>query len=262
MIGSVGTTANTFLLSMLSRLSGTSATSAASSPASSAAPSGGDGMPDNALKGSSKASISDQILALLVQMQNGTSSPSSSASTSSSSLSTSVSPLSQLMSTLDTDGDGTISQSELETYIEGQGGTQQQADALFAGLNQGGSGNLTQAQLSSDLQGARPAGAHGHHHGHHSASSVASQLVQAMDTDGDGSVSQSEFQSFVTGLGGTTGQANADFAALDPDNTGAVTTSQFSSAISAFEQAGQGQTGASPVLTLLDDIAGNPAQAG
>ena len=62
-----------------------------------------------------------------------------------------------------------------------------------------------------------------------------------MDTSGDGTVSQSEFENFVTGLGGTTSEADSDFAALDPQNSGSVTTSQFSDAIKAFENT-DGQT--------------------
>lgn len=256
-IGSVGSAGNPLLLAMLTRLSATSGDGASSSSGSAATPVNDN--PDNSVTGNGKAQLSDQILALLVQMQNG------STSSTASSSSTGVNPLSQLVSAIDTDGDGTISQSELETYIEGKGGTQGQADALFSGLSgQNGSGNLTQSQLSNDLQQASLSPMHGHHHGHHhhgaSADKVASQLMQAMDSDGSGGVSQSEFENFVTGLGGTTGEADADFAALNSQNAGSISVSQFSSAVSAFQTAGQGQNNpASPILSLLDDIAKNPA---
>ena len=150
----------------------------------------------------------------------------------------------------------------MESYIEGKGGTQAEADALFNALNQNGSGNLTQAQLQSDLQNAAPMHAHhGHHHhgGGHSADQVGAQLVQAMDSDGDGSVSQSEFENFVTGLGGTVSEADTDFAALNTQNSSGITATQFSSAITAFETSGQNGTAANPVLTLLDDLAKNGA---
>ena len=288
-IGSNGAgTSNQLLLAMLSRLenttsvtnpastsSSTTSTASTSSTAVSAASS------DTSLTGTGKGDLSAQILGLLVMMQNdpgasqstAVSSTASSSSTSSSSSSLQSSTLSQLVSAIDTDGDGSISQGEMESYIEGKGGTQAQADALFSALNQNGSGNLTETQLASDLQSAAPNGTQAAHHHHHhhgggtpSANDVASQLVQAMDTNGSGSVDQSEFENFVTSLGGTTAQADTDFAALNTQNNGSITANQLSSAITAFESAGSSQSasGASsvnPILTLLDDL-GTTAQSG
>lgn len=173
------------------------------------------------------------------------------------------------MSAIDTDGDGSISQSEMESYIQGKGGTQSQADALFSALNQNGSGNLTQTQLASDLQSAAASRPHSHHHHHGgppSADTVASHLLQAMDTNGNGTVDSTEFTNFVTSLGGTVSEGSADFAALDTQNSGSVSANQFSAAITAFESAAQTQSAASmssgsPILTLLDAMAKN-ASAG
>jgi len=272
--------ASQLLAAMLSQLdSATSVTNAANSSTSSSilstAATSIDS--DTMLTGSGKGNLSDQILGLLMMMQNDpslsqTTTGTNATATSSTSISaTSLSdPLDNLISAIDTDGDGSISQSEMETYIEGKGGTQSQADALFSALDQNGSGNLTKAQLASDLQNIAPPaaqGAHGHHHHHHhgsaaSADDVASKLVQAMDTNGDGTVDQSEFESFVTGLGGTTSEADADFTALDTSNSGSVTASQFSSAIKAFETDSQtqnvaGLSSTSPILALLDVFAKN-----
>jgi Ca2+-binding EF-hand superfamily protein len=242
-ISGIGTgNASQLLAAMLSQLdSATSATSSANtgtSSTSSTVVSSTDS--DTALTGSGKGNLSDQILGLLMMMKNDpsmsqTATNSNSTSTSSTSISaTSLSdPLSNLISAIDTDGDGSISKSEMESYIESKGGTQSQTDALFSALDQNGSGSLTKAQLASDLQNAAPGGAQGarghHHHHHHgsvaSANDVASKLVQAMDTDADGSVSQSEFENLVTSLGGTTSEADADFAALDTQNGGSVTAS-------------------------------------
>jgi Ca2+-binding EF-hand superfamily protein len=163
---------------------------------------------------------------------------------------------------MDSNGDGAISQSEMESYIQKQGGTVAEADALFSGLNQGGTGNLTQTQLASDLQQANGAGGHHyHHHGLPSADQVGNDLVKAMDTNGNGAVDQSEFQQFVTGLGGTTAQATTDFAALDPNNTGSINAAQFSTAVQAFESASSAASttsnGTSPILTLLNGFAQN-----
>jgi Ca2+-binding EF-hand superfamily protein len=210
-------------------------------------------------------SLSDEILALLTQLQASVSDAggAAAASTSIAAASASASPLQQLMSAADGDGDGTISESEFESYIQKQGGTKDQADALFSGLNQGSTGDLTQTQLAGDLQQARPAGAaHGHHHHHKppSADRVGNDLVQAMDTDGDGTVDQSEFTSFVTAQGGTAAQAMSDFAALDPNGSGSVSAAQFSNAVSAFEHGGSAvATGASPIMALLDAFSRTPA---
>jgi Ca2+-binding EF-hand superfamily protein len=159
---------------------------------------------------------------------------------------------------MDTDGDGEISQSEMESYVQTNlGGTTAQADSLFTALNNGSTGNLTQTQLQSDLQNAGAPGGvqgRGHHHHHHgappSADQVGNDLAKAMDSDGSGGVSQSEFETFVTGLGGTTSQADSDFAVLDPNNTGSVDATAFINAVTALQtSAGSGQ---SPVLNLLD----------
>jgi Ca2+-binding EF-hand superfamily protein len=241
------------------------------------------GSPNNGLTGPSKAAISDQILALLTKMQSlatssgTTGSQPTNASTAIAPASTAISPLSQLISAITTNDDGSISQSEMESYIQNLGGTSSEADALYAGLNQGNSGNLTQAQLSSDLQQAQlgnnpqqaqQAGGHHHHHDHGvpSADAVANDFVQAADSNGDGSVSQSEFTNFVTGLGGTTSEATSDFTALDPNNTGSVNAAQISTAIKAFEALGNSATIAtnstSPILTFLDSLAANSTGAG
>jgi hypothetical protein len=248
----IGSSTNPALLALLSRLSSTNAASSASSaasfsPTTSTGASQGCGA-SNALSGSGKGSLSDQILSLLMQMQQASGTQgNASTSISAASLTTAISasstasdPLKQLMSAMDTDGDGTVSEAEMESYIGKLGGTQAQADTLFSALNQGGTGNLTTAQLSNDLQQPGPAGvaAH-HHHGHHhhgGADQMDSQLLQAMDTSGDG----------------TTSQANSDFSALDPSSTGGVTS--FASAIKAFETASQTATGTSSVLTLLNAI--------
>ena len=243
------------------------------STSGSAAPTTSCPSPNGMLAGSTKAAISDEILALLTQLQQlastlGGSQQSStlvgassvaSVSTAIAPSSTSIDPLSKLFSAIDSNGDGIVSQTELESYVRTIGGTNAEADALFAGLDQNGSGGLTEAQLSSDLQQAQTAGGtHHRHHGHHapSAAELGNQLASAIDTNGDGLVSQGEFTSFVTGLGGSTAEAASDFGALDPNNTGSVNAGQIAAAIRAFEQAGNAAgtsaSSTSPILTLLD----------
>jgi len=65
-----------------------------------------------------------------------------------------------LFSQLDTDGDGSISQSEFESALGQSGVDKSSADALFAKLDQNGNGSVSQSELSS-------AAHRGHGHGHH-----------------------------------------------------------------------------------------------
>lgn len=102
------------------------------------------------------STISDQVLGFLVSLQNEAESAAQSASASGVQSATNAiqNPLSQAFSAVDTNGDGTISESELENFVEGQSGTQSAADALYAGLTQNGTQSLTQPQLASDVQNA------------------------------------------------------------------------------------------------------------
>lgn len=63
----------------------------------------------------------------------------------------------QLFAKLDTNGDGTISQSELEAAVTAAGGNNATADALFAKLDGNGDGSIS----TSEFAAAAP----GHHHG-------------------------------------------------------------------------------------------------
>jgi hypothetical protein len=154
------------------------------------------------MTGSTTPSLSSEILNLLAQMQqmdqaSGTSgssslSPSSltmSSLTMSSLSLSSTNPLQQLFSAMDTNDDGSVSESEMESYVEGVGGTQSQADSLYSALNQGGTNGLTQSDFATAAPQA-PQGAGGHHAHHHgmsanSSDQVANTLLQAIDGDDD-----------------------------------------------------------------------------
>ncbi len=261
--------ANQLLLSLLNRLSPAQSTSAATATNNGTAnsiattvDSTAAATSNNTLTGSSKAQLSDQVLRLLTMMQDTSSMGAGTNSVSFTPAVQSQNRLSNLISAIDTDGDGSVSQSEMESYIEGKGGTQAQADSLFSALNQGNTGNLTQTQLASDLQNAPgPNGMHGHHHHHHgdqqqaSAGGVASQLMQAMDSNSDGSISQSEMENFVTSIGGTASEADKDFSTLATQGSSGITTDQLTSAISAFQSSSTTPTEAkNAILTMLDNL--------
>jgi Ca2+-binding EF-hand superfamily protein len=218
----------------------------------------------NALTGSSTAGLTSETLDALMALQqlDGTSSSTSSSSTSD--------PVQQLFSAMDTNGDGTVSQSEMESYIEGVGGTQTQADALYNAINQNGSSasgstsGITESQMASAASPSQQtqAAQGGHHHHHHAhgaggnqADNVANSLLQALDTNDDGSVSESEFSNFVTANGGTATQAASDFSALDTSGSGSLTSADFATAWSNLQAQQTSQSSGTMVVSLLDAFA-------
>jgi Ca2+-binding EF-hand superfamily protein len=246
---------NQILASLLSRIdpSTTSSTSTDDTDDTDFTPDAGSA-PSNALTGSTSAQLSGDVLGVLMglQQQSGTSAGSATGS----------SPLDQLFNAMDSDGGGSVSQSEMETYLGQQGATTGQADAVFASLDQNGSGGISETQMGSALQQSTQVhrgGGGGHHHHHGVSGSSSSQgadaLLQAIDTDGNGSVSQDEFASFVTQNGGTTSEANQDFAALDTSGTGTLSSADFLSAIQNYQTSLS--NGGSPMLNLLDTLAQN-----
>lgn len=204
------------LQTLLSGLSSTkNATNA--SPASGASPTS-SATADNALTGSPKASLSADILDVLMRIQQ----QNSSATDTAGSTSPRNSPLGQLFSIMAFHTNGPVSKSKLESYIQTQGGTASQADQLYALLNPNGTsatGALHQGQ----------------HHGLGGTprwiSQMASSMIQAINPNGDGSVSKSQMENFFNANGGTTSQADTVFAALDASGTGALSRSDFATAL-------------------------------
>jgi hypothetical protein len=127
----------------------------------------------------------------------------------------------QLFSKLDTNGDGSVSKSELESAFQSvasANGTDpttatQQADDLFAKLDTNGDGSVSQTEVE---QGMRP---HGHHHHHHHAASsggagassdpLAALLGQGTGTSTD-STAASGSSTTGTGTNGTGTNGGSD----------------------------------------------------
>jgi len=221
-----------------SSTSPTTPTAAASAPFTPTTPS------DTCLTGSTQPSLSSQILATLMQMQGAAGQTTGAA----------ANPVQTLFNAMDSDGDGSVSQSEMESYVEKAGGSQAQADTLFGALNPNGNGSgISESQMAS---AAPTPGAMGHHHHHHHASgasgSPADALMSLLDTNQDGSVSQTEFSNVVTANGGTAAQASSDFTALDSDKSGTLTSADFAT---AWQNIQNQQGGGSFVNTILDAFA-------
>ncbi len=264
-IGAMGTSGsgnmNQILASLLSRIDPATTSSAGTDDTDDTdfTPDAGSAPPSNALTGSTSAQLSGNVLGVLMamQQQSGTDAGTAAASTGSSN------PLDQLFNAMDSNGDGSVSQSEMETYLGQQGATTGQADAVFASLDQNGSSGISESQMGSALQqsaAVHRGGGGGHHHHHgvsgSSSSEGADALLQAIDTDGNGTVSQDEFSSFVTQNGGTTSEADQDFAALDASGSGNLSSADFMSAIQKY-QSSMGNGASSPMLNLLDNLAQN-----
>jgi Ca2+-binding EF-hand superfamily protein len=217
----------------------------------------------NALTGSGKASLGGQVLMTLMHMQDETSQAGGSASTSATG-SPGSDPLQNLFTAMDSDGDGSVSQSEMESYVQNAGGTTTQADQLYSML--GGttastgapaSSGISEDQMASQLPAQPAAGGahHGHHHHAHGAggSNGADALLQALDTNDDGSVSQDELSSFVTSNGGTTADATSDFTALDTTGAGSLSSTDFANAWENLQNSSSSSN--SSMLSMLNAFA-------
>ena len=182
-----------------------------------------------------------------------------SASSANASSGNGASPVQQLFSAMDSDGDGEISQSEMESYVEKQGGTQAQADQLFTSLGQ--ASGVSESQMQSVVSQAQQAQQGHHHHGHHGAhggqqaDNVASTLLQAMDSNDDGSVDQSEFTNFVTANGGTEAAATSDFTALNSSGSGSLTSADFAKAWQAYQTQQNSQSSGAMAVSFLNAFA-------
>ena len=190
-----------------------------------------------------------------------------------------------LFSQIDSNGDGSISKSEMEQAVTAAGGTTQAADALYSELDPNNTGSVSEQQFAQGLSSSSH-----HHHHHHgggggggsaagssgssaadaltslfnadgddtagtSPTQVAQNIFSQIDSNGDGSISQSEVEQAVTSAGGTTQGADALYSQLDPGNTGSVSEQQFLSALQP--PSASGNTAQDALLALLDQATQN-----
>ena len=257
MVGSVGA-ASQLLSILLQKLASASSTSSSSSSSTTTASVGGF---QQALPGDTKKSLTPppaptlngDILSALIALQAQTGSNSSASASGDGS-----SPGQQLFSAMDSDGNGEVSQSEMESYIEKQGGTQAQADALYNALDRGNSsGGISEDQMQAAATQARQAAPHHHHHGMGGAKAgdnVANTLLQALDSGDDGSVSEDEFSDFFTANGGTAADAQNVFAQLDTSGTGGLTSADFAKAWNAYQAQQSAQSSGGMMVSMLDQL--------
>lgn len=256
MVGSVGA-ASQLLSTLLQKLASASSTTSSSSSSTTTASVGGF---QQALPGDTKKSLTPpptptlngDILSALIALQAQTGSPTSASTSGDGS-----SPVQQLFSAMDSDGDGEVSQSEMESYIEKQGGTQAQADALYNALDRGNSsGGISENQMQAAAQ-TRQATHHHHHHsmgGVKAGDNVANTLLQALDSGDDGSVSEDEFSDFFTANGGTAADAQNVFAQLGTSGTDGLTSADFAKAWNAYQAQQSAQSSGNMMISMLDQL--------
>ena len=101
--------------------------------------------------------------------------------------------LDDLFSTIDTDGNGTISESENEAQLKAMGPVgppdpSRMAKMMFEKADTNGTGQITKSQLLDSLQSGRQ------------DSTALASLFDGADSDGDGVISQTDLQSSLTAL--------------------------------------------------------------
>ena len=236
------------LASMLSRIKSSAADTAA--PSTTTASNTTTTGSSNALTGTDTSNLSDQVIGMLVMMQAQDDSQSDDQSSDAAGTSTSSSdPVSQAFSSLDADGDGTISQSELESAIarRRRHGGRSRYCLCRTGRHQPERHFAKPAFTSAAQAGGPPpgspppggpggpGGAHGHHHHHGSSGSSdsASQIFAALDTNQDGTVSADELSAALggstTATDGSTSSSSDIFSAIDTNGDGSISQDELSS---------------------------------
>ncbi|MDB5492415.1 MAG: EF-Hand, calmodulin [Micavibrio sp.] len=133
-----------------------------------------------------------------------------------------------LFKTLDSDGDGNVTQGEVESAVTKAGGSKEAADALYAKLDPDNTGSVSQQQLAENLPPPSPRGGHGGPPpggggGDSASSSSSSTTYDAADTNQDGTVSAQER---LAALFGTSDESSSSTGTTDTDSDATTTASK------------------------------------
>jgi Ca2+-binding EF-hand superfamily protein len=153
----------------------------------------------------------------------------------------------QMISSLDTDGDGQLSLSEIDNALGADSTTSDsQIASAVSQLDTNGDGKLSASELTSGLQAAKAhGGGHHHHHaGGASSTDLASQLISGADGNGDGVLSPDEVAQAlgIAAPAASTASTPSDafsqlFSQMDANGDGSLSASELTSAIDAFRMA-------------------------
>ncbi|MBB4568886.1 EF-hand domain-containing protein [Rhizobium leucaenae] len=136
---------------------------------------------------------------------------------------------SDMIAAMDTNGDGSITEAEF-VAARPSDVSEDQATSLFKSFDTSDTGSLTTDQLASAMQANRQPPAPPS--GETPDDSQISSMFSAMDTDGNGSVSEAEFVA-ARPSDVSEDQATNMFDSLDTSGSGSLTESQFETAMKA-----------------------------
>lgn len=173
---------------------------------------------DSALIDSAQKLLS-QLMSMLMSMQQGQ-------TTSGGDQSGADTARDDLVTSMDTDGDGQVSMAEFVAARPSDVG-EDQATNLFNSFDTEGSGSLTADQLQEAMSTNAPLmGAGSPPASSTSSDHTLSDLFSSLDTDGDGVISQEEF---AAGRPDDVSEEQATllFESLDTDGAGSITKDQF-----------------------------------
>jgi Ca2+-binding EF-hand superfamily protein len=175
-----------------------------------------------------------------------------------------------LFNQIDSSANGSITKSELEQAVTSAGGSTQGADALFALLDPTNTGSVNEPQFSQNL----PAPHFGHRMGAQmigfqtsgwpgssgTGGHLAQSLFSQINTNGDGSISKSEFEGAVNSdpISGDTAQdaLSALIQKFSSDRNGSITGNSLTSAqnalLSLLSGDPNGGSSLGPLMSLLN----------
>lgn len=178
----------------------------------------------------------------------------------------------QLFSKVDSNGDQSIDETELKSFLdyvgEKTGSSIDSASALKA-LDSDGNGSISETeltdnasalfdQLKSQLMSSQMQMGHGGPPPPPPSDEDSSDLFSGIDTDGDGSISKTELETFVSSRADESGQGPSvdDILARDDaDGDGAISSTEFEEAMSRGPQGhGRGEGGGMNFEKLLSSV--------
>ena len=184
--------------------------------------------------GSRTSPLSRTIIAVLIEAQGQQSSGTGNAADPSSFGQ-------KLFNSVDTNGDGQISQPDLESAVTTGGGTASQADAFFSKLDRNGDGSVSKGELTAGLQAH-----HGqHHHGAPAGGSGTGDPLAALLQAIDGSATTAD------------GTAQSTTGA-DGSTTTTLTYADGTKVTLSVPATSAGSSGSNDTVAT-DGVAGNPA---
>ena len=107
----------------------------------------------------------------------------------------------KLMKKIDTDGDGSITKTEMAAFAQQQSGSGLDVNKLFAKADSDGNGSISSSELSSAIE---KVGKHMRTHGGEqplNPTDMAKSMISKLDTDGNGTLSQSELEAMKNANG-------------------------------------------------------------